>query len=109
MKAAVYHGRRDVRIESVPEPGPPDRGELVLEVLRGAICGTDVSEYLHGPHLIPLTVSHPGSGHLGPVVLGHEIVGRVVSAGPPTRSARHCRAHTEPEACASSRCVAQCR
>lgn len=24
MKAAVYHGRRDVRIESVPEPGPPE-------------------------------------------------------------------------------------
>ncbi len=86
MKAAVYHGRRDVRIESVPEPGPPDRGELVLEVLRGAICGTDVSEYLHGPHLIPLIVRHPGSGHLGPVVLGHEIVGRVVSAGPDVTS-----------------------
>ena len=35
MRAAVYHGPGDVRIESVPEPGPPRPGELVVEVCDG--------------------------------------------------------------------------
>src|SRR3989442_12140113 len=67
MRAAVYHGRHDIRIESVPEPTDPAAGEVVLEVLRAAICGTDSSEWSHGPLL-----ARP------PVVLGHEFVGRVV-------------------------------
>ncbi len=70
MKAAVYHGPRDIRIDSVAEPGPPEPGHLVLEVIRAAICGTDSSEWDHGPLL-----ARP------PVVLGHEFVGRVVAAG----------------------------
>ncbi len=81
MKAAVYHGNRDVRIESVPEPGKPGPDEVILEVLRGAICGTDVSEYLHGPHFTPLTEPHPASGHVGPMIIGHEFVGRIVEVG----------------------------
>ncbi len=81
MKAAVYHGIRDVRVESVMEPPQPAQGEVVLEVLRAAICGTDVSEYLHGPHFTPLTRRHPASGHLGPMVIGHEFVGRIVEVG----------------------------
>ena len=72
MLAAVYHGRGDVRVERVPDPGPPGPGEGVLEVLRAGICGTDVHEYLHGPHLIP-------AGR--PLVIGHEILGRVAEAG----------------------------
>jgi len=82
MRAAVYHGPGDVRIESVPEPTAPGAGELVVEVLRGAICGTDSSEYAHGPHMIPLHERHPNSGHVGPLVLGHEFVGRVSEVGP---------------------------
>lgn len=81
MKAAIYHGRRDLRIESVPEPARPGPDEVLLEVLRGAICGTDVSEYLHGPFFVPLAQRHPASGHLGPTILGHEFVGRVVEVG----------------------------
>jgi (R,R)-butanediol dehydrogenase/meso-butanediol dehydrogenase/diacetyl reductase len=45
-------------------------GEVVLEVLRAAICGTDAAEWDHGPILC-----RPG------VVLGHEFVGRVVEVG----------------------------
>jgi (R,R)-butanediol dehydrogenase/meso-butanediol dehydrogenase/diacetyl reductase len=78
MKAAVYHGNRDLRIEAVPEPGKPGPSEVVLEVLRGAICGTDVTEYFHGPHFTPLQRRHPASGHLGPMIVGHEFVGRIV-------------------------------
>ena len=70
MKAAVFNGPRDVRIEEVPEPAPPDRGDVLLEVVRAAICGTDAAEWDHGPILC-----RPG------VVLGHEFVGRVVAAG----------------------------
>ena len=81
MRAAVYHGAEDVRIESIPEPGEPGPDEVLLRVLRAAICGTDASEYAHGPRLVPLTVPHPGSGRVGPIVLGHEFVGRVEAVG----------------------------
>ena len=70
MRAAVFHGPRDVRIEEVPDPAGPSPGEVVLEVTRAAICGTDASEWDHGPILC-----RPG------VVLGHEFVGRVVGLG----------------------------
>ena len=70
MRAAVFHGPRDVRIENVPDPEGPDAGEVILEILRAAICGTDASEWDHGPVLC-----RPG------VVLGHEFVGSVVDIG----------------------------
>ena len=81
MKAAVYHGNRDIRIESMPEPTKPASTEIVVEVLRGAICGTDVTEYLHGPHFASLDKPHPASGHSGPLITGHEFVGRIVEIG----------------------------
>ena len=70
MRAAVFHGPQDVRVEEVPEPAGPGEGEVMLEVLRAAICGTDASEWDHGPILC-----RPG------VVLGHEFVAKVVGAG----------------------------
>jgi (R,R)-butanediol dehydrogenase / meso-butanediol dehydrogenase / diacetyl reductase len=70
MRAAVFHGPHDVRIENVPDPAPPAPGEAVLEVARAAICGTDAAEWDHGPVLC-----RPG------VVLGHEFVARVVGLG----------------------------
>lgn len=70
MRAAVFHGPRDVRIDNVPDPRSPASGEVLLEVVRAAICGTDASEWHHGPILC-----RPG------VVLGHEFVGRVVEIG----------------------------
>ena len=70
MRAAVFHGPHDVQIETVADPSAPAPNEVVLEVLRAAICGTDSSEWDHGPILC-----RPG------VVLGHEFVGRVIDAG----------------------------
>jgi (R,R)-butanediol dehydrogenase / meso-butanediol dehydrogenase / diacetyl reductase len=70
VKAAVYHGPHDIRIESVPDPSEPGAGEVVLEIVRAAICGTDSAEWDHGPLL-----ARP------PVVLGHEFVGKVVAVG----------------------------
>src|SRR6478752_3735305 len=70
MKAAVFHGPHDVRIEEVSDPGAPGVDEVVLEVIRAAICGTDAAEWDHGPVLC-----RPG------VVLGHEFVGCVEAVG----------------------------
>lgn len=81
MKAAVYHGPRDVRVVEAPEPPEPASDEVLLEVSTGSLCGTDVGEFVHGPKMIPLTKRNPASGHLGPVIIGHEFAGRVVAHG----------------------------
>ena len=44
MKAAVYHGPLDVRVEEVPEPGPLGSDEVLLAPLMGSLCGTDVTD-----------------------------------------------------------------
>jgi (R,R)-butanediol dehydrogenase/meso-butanediol dehydrogenase/diacetyl reductase len=80
MRAAVYHGPRDVRVEEVPEPGPPGPGEVVLRVLMGSLCGTDAAQYERAT-MVPLQSRHPSSGHVGPVILGHEVVGIVDAVG----------------------------
>ncbi len=81
MKAAVYYGPGDVRIEQVHEPGPPGPGEVVIQVKMGSLCGTDASQF-KAATMIPLNGPHPVSGHSGPVILGHEVVGIVVARGP---------------------------
>src|SRR5437764_12442899 len=81
MKAAVYHGAHDVRIEDRPIPERGD-GQVLLRVLRSGMCGTDATEWRSGPHLFAVAHPHPVSGHVGPLILGHEFVGEVVEAGP---------------------------
>lgn len=81
MRAARYHGQGDVRIEEVDSPGQAGPGDLLIQVNRAAICGTDASEFKSGPRMIPLNTRHPGSGHLGPMVLGHEFTGSVIKVG----------------------------
>jgi (R,R)-butanediol dehydrogenase / meso-butanediol dehydrogenase / diacetyl reductase len=80
MKAAVYYGPGDVRIEGVREPGPPGPEEVVLQVKMGSLCGTDASQY-KAATMVPLHSPHSSSGHAGPVILGHEVVGVVVARG----------------------------
>ena len=70
MRAAVFHAPGDVRVESVPEPGPPGPGEVLIKVSKAALCGTDSAEWAHGPLL-----ARP------PVVLGHEFTGQVIAVG----------------------------
>jgi (R,R)-butanediol dehydrogenase/meso-butanediol dehydrogenase/diacetyl reductase len=81
MRAAVLHAPGDLRIEEYAEPAAAP-GTVVLAVAYNGLCGTDVTEYTKGPMMVPLTERHPGSGHLGPTILGHEFVGEVVDAGP---------------------------
>ncbi len=65
MKCARWYGPRAVRVEDAPVPTAHD-DEAIVRVLWTGLCGSDLEEYLHGP-----VVATP------PVVLGHEIVGRV--------------------------------
>lgn len=81
MRAAVYHGRGDIRIETVPDPVPA-AGELLIEVRACGVCGTDAAEFAHGPRMLPIEARHPASGHVGPMIPGHELAGRVVGMGP---------------------------
>lgn len=80
MRAAVYHGPRDIRIEEIARPRPAT-GELLLRVHANGICGTDASEYASGPQMYPIHSRHPLTGHEGPLVPGHEFAGHVAEIG----------------------------
>ena len=81
MKAAVFHGPRDVRLEDVPEP-EVRAGSVKVKVDWCGICGTDLHEYLAGPIFIPPPGSpHPITGETLPLTLGHEFAGEVVDVG----------------------------
>jgi len=79
MRASVYHGAHDVRVEDVPEPVRRP-GEAMLRVLRSGVCGTDATEWSSGPKTFPVNRVHPVTAHSGPMILGHEFVGEVVEA-----------------------------
>jgi (R,R)-butanediol dehydrogenase/meso-butanediol dehydrogenase/diacetyl reductase len=84
MKALRWHGRGDVRLEEVedaPEPGPD---EVQIAVEWCGICGTDVEEYTDGPLVIPVT-PHPLTGLQAPMIIGHEVAGRVERTGSRSR------------------------
>lgn len=82
MKAAVLHGAQDLRVEFVANAPAPGPGEVRLEVLLCGVCGTDTHEYERAPVFAPLLERHPASGHLGPLIIGHEFLGIVESRGP---------------------------
>ena len=67
MRAVVYRGVNDMRVETVPVPaiGP---GELLVKVATCGICGTDLKKI------------HTGS-HSAPRVFGHEMAGTIVKVG----------------------------
>jgi len=70
MKAAVWYGPGDLRIETLPEPSfTPD--DMLVSVLACNICGSDLRTFVSGSRSIP-----PGT------VLGHEFAGRVLQAPP---------------------------
>jgi (R,R)-butanediol dehydrogenase/meso-butanediol dehydrogenase/diacetyl reductase len=81
MKAALYHGPHDVRVEEIDKPVPVE-GEALLKVTRSGMCGTDASEWKAGPLIFPLHKPHPTSGLVGPMVMGHEFIGEIVELGP---------------------------
>jgi (R,R)-butanediol dehydrogenase / meso-butanediol dehydrogenase / diacetyl reductase len=80
MRAAVYHGRQDLRLEDVPEPVTRP-GQVKLRVLYNGICGSDLHEYYDGPITTRTSVPHPLTGVVNPVIMGHELCGEVVEVG----------------------------
>lgn len=82
MKAAVWHKRKDIRVEEFPDPGPPLANQVRLQVTWCGICGTDLEEYLRGPLFIPVEKPNPITGRQAPMIMGHEFVGTVVELGP---------------------------
>ena len=70
MKAALYYGPGDVRIENVAEPSP-NWGEVQVRVVANGLCGTDLHQYYSGPMSdAPL-----------PIIVGHEFGGEIVEVG----------------------------
>ena len=67
MRAAVYRGVNDVRIETIPVP-EIGAGEVLVKIHTCGICGTDLKKI------------HTGS-HDAPRVFGHEMSGTIVKAG----------------------------
>ena len=71
MKAVVWHGRRDVRVETVPDPVLEEPTDAIIRVTSSAICGSDLHLYeVMGPFL------EEGD------ILGHEPMGIVEEVGP---------------------------
>lgn len=67
MRAVVYRGINDMRIETVPVP-TIGRGEILVRIATCGICGTDLKKI------------HFGS-HSAPRIFGHEMAGTVVAVG----------------------------
>ena len=72
MRAAVYRGVNDVRVETVPVPvnadGTIDAGEVLVRIDTCGICGTDLKKI------------HSGS-HAAPRIFGHEMAGTIAMVG----------------------------
>lgn len=69
MKAVVFHKQKDVRVDTVKDPGIEEAGDVVLKVTSTAICGSDLHIY-NG--VFP---------QIKPMVLGHEFMGIVEEVG----------------------------
>lgn len=80
MRALRWHGRDDLRVDSVDEPATPGPGWALIEVSYCGVCGTDLHEYTAGPVMIR-SGPHPLTGHSPPITLGHEMSGTVVALG----------------------------
>lgn len=80
MRAAVFYGERDVRIDEVAEPPGARANEVLVRPIWCGICGTDLHEYSDGPIVIP-TEPHALTGAHAPQILGHEFSAEVVEVG----------------------------
>ena len=70
MRAVVYQGPGDIRLEDVPEPVIADAGDAIVRVTTASICGSD-THIVHG--LLPKM--EPGR------IIGHEFAGVVTEVG----------------------------
>jgi len=80
MQAATYHGRKDIRVEEVPE-GTVGAGEVRIDIDACGICGSDLHEYTAGPIFVPEGDPHPVSEEAAPIRMGHEYSGTIAEVG----------------------------
>ncbi|MDQ0819352.1 L-idonate 5-dehydrogenase [Arthrobacter sp. V4I6] len=72
MKAVVVHGKGDLRVEERPDPlCPPDA--VIVDIEYGGICGSDIHYVLHGATGLSKVKQ--------PMILGHEVAGRIRTLG----------------------------
>ncbi|SDO63531.1 zinc-dependent alcohol dehydrogenase [Actinacidiphila guanduensis] len=77
MKALTWHGKRDVRVDTVPDPAIKDPTDIVVKVTTTGLCGSDLHLYeVLGPFI------DPGD------ILGHEPMGIVEEVGPEVTAVR---------------------
>ncbi len=76
MNATIYHGARDVRFETVPDPAIGDPKDAIVRVRRAAICGSDLWFYRG--------ITKPALG----AHTGHEFIGIVEEVGSEVRTVR---------------------
>ncbi|MDB6082931.1 MAG: Alcohol dehydrogenase GroES-like protein [Gammaproteobacteria bacterium] len=74
MRALTWHGKHDVRMDTVPDPQIVNPRDAIIKITSTAICGSDLHLY---DHYIPTMKSGD--------VLGHEFMGEVVEVGPGNR------------------------
>jgi threonine dehydrogenase-like Zn-dependent dehydrogenase len=80
MKAACWYGKRDVRVEHVPDPRILNPRDAIVRITSTAICGSDLHLY-NG--FVPMMLAGD--------ILGHECMGEVVEVGQKvTISCGHC-------------------
>ncbi|WP_334023055.1 zinc-dependent alcohol dehydrogenase [Burkholderia gladioli] len=77
MKAVVFHGVGDIRLDTVPEPGILQSTDAIVRITASAICGTDL-------HMVRGTLGGMREG----TILGHEAVGVVEAVGQDVRNLR---------------------
>jgi len=71
MRALTWHGKHDVRVDTVPDPKIINPRDAIIKITSTAICGSDLHLY---DHTIPTLKAGD--------VLGHEFMGEVVEVGP---------------------------
>ena len=71
MRAVCWHGRRDIRVERMPDPEIVNPRDAIIRVTATAICGSDL-------HLYNGAIPTMRAGD----ILGHEFMGEVVEVGP---------------------------
>ena len=71
MRALTWQGKRDVRVETVPDPAIDKPDDVVIRVTASGICGSDL-------HLYEVMSPFLDAGD----VLGHESMGIVEEVGP---------------------------
>ena len=71
MKALCWHGKSDVRVDTVPDPKILDPRDAIIKVTATAICGSDL--HLYDGYMPTMEAGD---------ILGHEFMGEVVEVGP---------------------------